>query len=591
MKKIYLLMMLFFTSTVMAQTPIITMIMDGDCPGGVPKVLEVYAQGTVDFSNYSLENQMNAGTTWGNTYDLSPIGTITDEFVYIHADDPSFATEFPNVTNSHAVVGSVMNVNGDDRLRIIETATSNVVDTYGVEAVDGTGETWEYKDGYAKRNDYTGPDGTFVEANWTFNNGGIDGQCGTTTFEVIANAGSYIHTATGTPTLSASAGVVGGFVQILGNPSSEESFDVSGVDLTADIVVTVNSGDYEISTTSGSGFGNSVTIPFGTGTVAATTIYVQLNGTAAANPSNGDLLITSAGATDVNVTLEGKIVDFTASTIADVTGVDADGVGTSLGEFVSITGVLHCNNFRGAGSGYDLTLIDDNNDGINIFSSSDIAGFVPTEGDEVTIEGEISQYFGLLQIEPMTITVVSQGATLQTPTVVTVLDESTESQFIKLENLTLVDGEALWPDNGNINVTDGTNTFMVRVPYASSLVNTPTPTGSFSLTGIGKQYDNSNPYTEGYQIFPCGVIDNVGLSSNEFAGISVYPNPVNEVLNISNENGLVESVELVSTTGSVVYTSSVSASNFTVNTAELNAGIYFVNVRTANGVKTFKVVK
>src|SRR5690554_1597066 len=118
MRKIYLMMLLFISTTVMGQTPIITMIMDGDCTGGAPKVLEVYAQGTVDFSNYSLENQMNAGTTWGNTYDLSPIGTITDEFVYIHADDPNFATEFPNVTNSHAVVGSVMNVNGDDRLRI-----------------------------------------------------------------------------------------------------------------------------------------------------------------------------------------------------------------------------------------------------------------------------------------------------------------------------------------------------------------------------------------------------------------------------------------------------------------------------------------
>ena len=93
MKKFYLLMMLFITSTVMGQTPIITMILDGDCSGGNPKVLEVYADGAVDFTNYSLEKQSNGGT-WGTTYDLSPIGTITDDFVYIYSDDPVFATEF-----------------------------------------------------------------------------------------------------------------------------------------------------------------------------------------------------------------------------------------------------------------------------------------------------------------------------------------------------------------------------------------------------------------------------------------------------------------------------------------------------------------
>lgn len=591
MKKIYLLMMLFFTSTVIGQTPIITMIMDGDCTGGTPKVLEIYAQGTVDFTNYTLEKQGN-GNPWSDAFDLSPIGTLTDEFVYLYATNATatnFGTEFPNVTNSFEVTGSAMNFNGDDGVRIIETLTANVIDTYGVEAVDGTGETWEYKDGYARRNDYTGPDGAFVEANWSFNNGGVDGLCGTTTFEVITGAGTYIHTASGTPTMSVSAGLVGGIVQIVGTPSDEETFDVSGVDLTADIVVTVNSGDYEISATAGTGFGASVTIPFGTGTVAATPIYVRLNGAAVANPSNGDLLITSAGATDLTVGLEGQVVDFTVSTVADVTGTTADGVGTSLGQFVTLTGVLHCQDFRG--SGYDLTLIDDNNDGINVFSFDDIGTFMPVEGDEVTIEGEISQFNGLLQINPINITVVSQGATLQTPTVVTMLDESTESQYIKLENLTLVNGEPTWPNHGNIDVTDGTTTFLIRVPGSSSLADVATPTGTFSLIGIGKQYDTSMPYTEGYQMFPCMVGGNVGIPSDEFAGISVYPNPVTDVLNISNENGLVESVEVISTTGSVVYTSAVSSNNFTVNTAGLNAGIYFVNVRTANGVKTFKVVK
>ena len=91
MKKIYFLAVLFLTSTLMAQTPIITMIMDGDCSGGMPKVLEIYAQGNVDFTNYSLEKSANGGT-FGNTFDLSALGTLTDEFAYVHATGSSFAT-------------------------------------------------------------------------------------------------------------------------------------------------------------------------------------------------------------------------------------------------------------------------------------------------------------------------------------------------------------------------------------------------------------------------------------------------------------------------------------------------------------------
>lgn len=588
-------MMLFFTSTVIGQTPIITMIMDGDCLGGNPKVLEIYAQGTVDFSNFSLELQTNNNSTWGNTFDMTPFGIRTDQFIYVYKDAATFATEFPSVNATNAIEASgVVNFNGDDRVRIINSSTSIVVDQFGVEALSGTGTTWEYKDGFAKRVDYTGPDGGFIEANWTFSNGGVDGlglcQSGIDPFETIVGIGTYVHTASGAATISTSSNLIGNFTQILGSPSAEQSFSVSGIDLTADIVVTVNSGDYEISATAGAGFGSSVTIPFGTGTVASTPIYIRLNGTALANPANGDLLITSTGATDVMVGLEGQVIDFTVSTVGAVTGVDADGVGTSIGEFVTLTGVLHCQNFRGNG-GYDLTLIDEHNDGINVFKTSDINGLALGEGDEVTIDGKISQYNGLLQIEPINITVLSSNATLQTPTIVTMLDESTESQYIKIENLTLVNSETTWPDHGNIDVTDGTTTFLVRVPGSSPLAGAPTPTGAFHMTGIGKQFDNSSPYTEGYQIFPCGVEDVVGLSDNEFTGVSVYPNPVNDVLNITNENGLLESVEVVSSLGSVVYVSTVSSSNITVNTANLTAGVYFVNVRTANNVKTYKVMK
>src|SRR5690554_6467689 len=217
MRKIYLLMLLLISTTVMAQTPIITMVMSGECSGQTPKMMEIYAQGTVDFSLYSIENQTNANTTWGATSDLSALGTVTDDFVYIHSGGSAFADEFPSATR--VMVSATLSVNGDDRLRIIETNGGAVIDEFGEDGVDGSGELWEYVKGYVKRNNNTGPDATFNMSNWTGHNEALIGQCGTTTYEVISGAGSY--TMASGPTLSATPTTVSGFLQFVGTPSAE----------------------------------------------------------------------------------------------------------------------------------------------------------------------------------------------------------------------------------------------------------------------------------------------------------------------------------------------------------------------------------
>ncbi|MBD3723545.1 MAG: T9SS type A sorting domain-containing protein [Flavobacteriaceae bacterium] len=174
MKKLYFLSLLA-TAFSFGQTPILTAVIDGPCPNGYPKVCEIYANGTVDFTQYSVQNQTNASTTWGATLDLTPLGTKTNEFVYIvlTGGDLSIATtEFPSITASNSIESGVINLNGDDRIRIIETASTTVIDQFGVSDVDGTGTSWEWLDTYAVRNNGTGPDGAFVEANWTF--GGIN---------------------------------------------------------------------------------------------------------------------------------------------------------------------------------------------------------------------------------------------------------------------------------------------------------------------------------------------------------------------------------------------------------------------------------
>lgn len=198
MKKLLLALLAFPILSFGQGTPIITMISDGDCTGGTPKLLEIYANGTVDFSLYRLENQTNASTTWGAAFPLTALGTITNGFVYVNEAASSLSTvEAEYGTGLNIVSNSVINLNGDDRIRIVRIADNVVIDQYGETNIDGTGTPWEYQDGYAYRTSGTLPTGQWEPSHWSFFNGGLDGE-GTcqngTPFGEIVGVGSYTST-------------------------------------------------------------------------------------------------------------------------------------------------------------------------------------------------------------------------------------------------------------------------------------------------------------------------------------------------------------------------------------------------------------
>jgi len=93
-------------------------------------------------------------------------------------------------------------------------------------------------------------------------------------------------------------------------PSAEQSFTISGSNLTNDIILTPPA-DYEISTTSGSGFisnPSTIILTQSGGTVASTTIYVRLKaGLSAGNYNSENISCTSIGATTKNVSCSGTV--------------------------------------------------------------------------------------------------------------------------------------------------------------------------------------------------------------------------------------------------------------------------------------------
>jgi hypothetical protein len=93
-----------------------------------------------------------------------------------------------------------------------------------------------------------------------------------------------------------------GNVQI-GLSSTEASYTVSGINLTDSILITAPAG-FEISLTSGSGFGSTITLYPAMGVVSTTTIYVRF--TPVANgPASGNIEHTSTGATQKDVAVSG----------------------------------------------------------------------------------------------------------------------------------------------------------------------------------------------------------------------------------------------------------------------------------------------
>lgn len=122
------------------------------------------------------------------------------------------------------------------------------------------------------------------------------------------------------PDITTSTGSLSDFGSVRpGATSSNQTFTVAGVDLTANLVVTAPSSDFQVSLSSGSGFGSSVSITPSSGTVSTTTIYARFS-PQSTGAKSGNITVTSTGATTDNVAVSGtgSTVNVTDSaTVAD----------------------------------------------------------------------------------------------------------------------------------------------------------------------------------------------------------------------------------------------------------------------------------
>ena len=209
-------------------------------------------------------------------------------------------------------------------------------------------------------------------------------------------------------------------------------------------------------------------------------------------------------------------------TIDQIDNTDADGVPDSLNVYCKVIGVVHGVDMQGSSSAVSFT-VHDGTEGLGTYSSvATVASYTVTEGDEVRIVGDIGHFNGLLQMYVDSVTVISTGNATQTPTVVTSLGESTESELVKFENMTMVD-PTQWGSGSsgyNIDITNGTDTIVMRIDADVDLYGAPAPTGMFDVVGIGGQYDFSAPHFDGYQLLPryqADIMTSTGVAAVKLA--------------------------------------------------------------------------
>jgi len=276
----------------------------------------------------------------------------------------------------------------------------------------------------------------------------------------------------------------------------------------------------------------------------------------------------------------------TPVSITEARETNADGTLVLEGQSVEVNGISIGPNFRP--DGLTFVLFDEaNNVGITIFNNMGDAGYTVADGDELTITGEVDQFAGLAEIIPSSITVVSSGNSIPSPEVVSNLGEETESKLITVHNLTLVDA-GQWDVSGggsfNVDVTNGTNMMQIRVDSDTNVPGLPAPSGPFSATGIGGQYDLDAPHDVGYQLFPRNVDDIVegSVSTKEIynGSIKLFPNPANELITIEADDAI-NRVSFYNMLGELVL---VNESTNNISVADLSNGTYFVKVALNDAV-------
>jgi uncharacterized protein (TIGR02145 family) len=291
---------LTFTTTSASQAPTVTTTI-------TTNITQTSAQlnGTVNPNGLSTVYYFEYGTT--NSY-----GTITSP---VNAGsgtsnvsvNSSISGLSPNTTYHFRV--DAINNQGTTYGNDISFTTSQGQNSYTISCTPNptNGGTTSGSGTYNSGNSVTvtaTPNSGYTFSNWT-ENGAVVSTSSSYTFTISGNRNLIANFSTSsTPTITVSTTSLSDFGTIqVGSNSSQQTYTVSGSNLTSNITITAPSG-FIVSTSSNSGFGSTVPLIQSGGSVSNTTIYTIFSPTNAGFQS-GNIVHTSPGAATANVSVSG----------------------------------------------------------------------------------------------------------------------------------------------------------------------------------------------------------------------------------------------------------------------------------------------
>ncbi|RUA28364.1 MAG: T9SS C-terminal target domain-containing protein [Bacteroidetes bacterium] len=687
MKKLYfLLLTVLMTATSFGQV-FITEIADPN-NNAEARFIELYNAGPtdVDFTEgngWQIDKYTNASGTVSTTLDLT--GTIPAGGFYVIGYDNTpgtFNTVYGFAADQlDAVNNGVVGSNGDDDLALVD-GTDTIIDFFGVPATDNTGTCAEYEDGRAERSPaVTMGNATFDESEWNVWADSAVSGCTNHTLQTqdapaSFDPGSWIGTATG-PVVTIDSDITG-LDYFEGNgPSAEQTFSVSGINLTGNLDVTAPT-NFEISSTSGSGFGSSVSLTPSAGSVASTTLYVRLVSGLSANTYSDVLTASSTGATSETINVSGEVSPSTPQ--FNVLGTPGDmnyglGNGPSNEESIFVEGLFLTNditvtaptNFEvsltsGTGFGASVTVPQVSGTVANTevfvrlasgltegaYSGNITVSSSPAADQTVALTGNVFgaatnalvlvgvydgpltggtpkgiELIALADIPDLSvfgISSITNGAGSSAGTVeynfpadavsagdrIFLATESTgfNSFFGMMPTYTsgvvgingddaieLYEGTTIIDTFGDVDM-DGTGEAWDYLDGWAYRVNGTGPDGGFVLANwtfsgadaLDGETDNSTAATP----YPIATYTNPALSNATFtqANFSIYPNPTNKgYVNIKTTSNSAVNVTVFDLLGKKVITKTLS--NNKLNVSSLKSGVYLLNIEQ-NGASTTK---
>jgi|GEM_PF-1665638 len=271
--------------------------------------------------------------------------------------------------------------------------------------------------------------------------------------------------------------------------------------------------------------GNTITIT-GAAITTSSGLTVNISGLSTpdtsldiANDGNYSFAVSTAQSGGTLTAISSSPKAYVVIPIANIRDQNANGVPLDYNDKVAVQGVCTEEDFNSSVTVTSAYLQDGGN-GVNIFSNSVDSPYV--RGREYVTLGNVIQFNGLTEVS-FTATagaVFDLGAaTAPAPVTVTLATlmaspESYEGKLVTVVGLSRTSPTPAWATGVVIPLTDdgGTTTLDIYIHTGSTA--TSEPFYPVSITGVLGQFDNSSPYTSGYELHPRDPADLVssGLS-------------------------------------------------------------------------------